>query len=639
MIVHLIIIPQTLYSCIINDVLQMNFVAWASKQLDSLDENHSIITSYPLITHNNNKNQNHTQHYNEQVHHNHQPISGNKVEINSSANQYSVQKDRTNDTIQLNSDAIDTPDSNIIEHNPSPTPTVTVDNTLSNVTVLPATHSTYTQSLNNSNNQHFIDNSSKYRIHDLETENASLRSVWDETRNKLNKATNLLLSTDEQHQSSIKQLELQYHEQCQLQRAEYETQLRELNNTIKQLHIDNESLCLHKQQTTHTHSVEYEQLLTQYNELINKNSKLQHDLSTSQQAYNHIQNNQQSLTQQHTELLESLKSEQLQHEQLLEQQIQQQQLTITRLQLQSTDVNNGDHIHSQYIHTIESLKQQLHDLSRQNERICNEKQYVLDDLCVVQRQLDQSHYDNKQLDQQLSNMHIQHAESITALNVELDTLKQQLQLAQSQHILLQQQIQSNHHTVNDNQQINELTDRLKSMSDNVFNKSQLIDELISEKSTLTVRYENLSNKYKQLEQRNNQLREQLQSVPYNTIQSDHDEDLEANVILLPSTKQRNKLLGTASKHRSHRTMNVSNNHTIDRVLSRLDTFIYQSIGIIIQKYQRARIIFILYLLLLHLWCIVILFHFVHHESIGSDTVLPDSENINDMVKSDLTIHN
>jgi hypothetical protein len=85
-------------------------------------------------------------------------------------------------------------------------------------------------------------------------------------------------------------------------------------------------------------------------------------------------------------------------------------------------------------------------------------------------------------------------------------------------------------------------------------------------------------------------------------------------------RMRQRAFTSEKPTRQQSTMNygfVSKNATIQHALTSIDNFIAKNVGVALRRYPQARIMFIFYVALLHLWVLFILTHFMHHESGGT----------------------
>jgi hypothetical protein len=97
--------------------------------------------------------------------------------------------------------------------------------------------------------------------------------------------------------------------------------------------------------------------------------------------------------------------------------------------------------------------------------------------------------------------------------------------------------------------------------------------------------------------------------------------LEAGASSTLTTLRRNARVnrhGSISRRRPNTV--VHSNPTIQHVLQSIDSFVGRSVGVALRRYPLARIALVAYIVLLHLWVLVILIHFIHHDNYTTNAV-------------------
>lgn len=473
------------------------------------------------------------------------------------------------------------------------------------------------------------------QVRDLQAEIASLNSVWDETRRKLAKAKDLLVSKEERHIDTIKQLEVEWQARMDEQHADYEQQLREMKLQMDETQKQFESTLYVKQEFHQTSTAELDTANARNAQLQQDIERLKDQLGAADIERDEVQAAHAEVIANHTQAIQALRNEHYEREQQLEQQVRDLSTQVQKLQFQQ--INNsstGDDLSQQYAATIANIQRQLDDKVRQYEREITAKRWLEQDYESVQGQVAILKRQLEQTEKQLSTIGSSHQNELSVLQQQNAKLSSELQQAQQQHAQQRQQriaaeTSLSSPTTSPSQASTsattntELEARLKSMADNLLSKAQLIDRLMTEKSTLKVQLENAMHDIDVLEKRIDDMKS---AGVYGDVSDDTDNELEAGNAL--RTLRRNASNNRNAHLNKRRPANVVtlSNPTLQKALQTVDTFVAQSLGLALRRYPLARIGCIAYVVVLHLWVLVILSHFIHHDSIGSGSTtleLPD----------------
>jgi hypothetical protein len=152
----------------------------------------------------------------------------------------------------------------------------------------------------------------------------------------------------------------------------------------------------------------------------------------------------------------------------------------------------------------------------------------------------------------------------------------------------------------------ELQNRVKAMADNLLSKTAQLERLAAERASLRVQFENESQRVASLEKQLRQLRERRAR--------DDDSDFGTSEDADESGQQRRRGGGGAVV-----VPGISRLSQVQRAVGFLDS-LGSALGAVLRRYPTIRLLFVVYVLLIHLWVVYVLNHFNNHSERYSQRV-------------------
>jgi chromosome segregation ATPase len=274
--------------------------------------------------------------------------------------------------------------------------------------------------------------------------------------------------------------------------------------------------------------------------------------------------------------------------------------TLSTFQNRETNLES-DNI--EYINALATTQRTLEEKARTLESILNEKRWLQTDLQMVNEQL--NNYKNR-----IENDSKSYQETIGGLKNKLQiqtnkideltkSLSEQMNINNIQLNKLNEYEIKKLNDTNNNIEIrmSESDQRFKTMADHLIQKSSQIERLSSERSTYKYQYESECTRVSVLESQLKRLKEKLhRNEEIDEIDLEHGSGQEQKRLHLNSKNYQNLVLQSPT--------------SVIRAVNLLDSFSATAV-FILRRHPNVRISFAVYVLILHLWVMFVLNHFMN----------------------------
>lgn len=411
----------------------------------------------------------------------------------------------------------------------------------------------------------------------MEEQNTGLKALWNETRTEKKKAVDKLLKIEKITKQKLKENNLQWEEQLQEMETSYQGQTRSLKKSHLEEIRNFEVALKAKNEANQLFMEELKEAQAKSENQGGETEILNKEIEGLEEERDDLIKQHAIISEEHTRRLQTLRQD------FIERERQIQEETEVKLANHSTIQNRQHEIEN---HSIESTnayakaQQQVLSKEREVQRLANENRFLLSDKSALQEQIGAL--------KQVDNLTKQEVEEYKKkLDEQRDNVLKARQEKQAETLKLRNKIQELSSRLKlqppqeDTTRIENLEKRLSTMTSHLLERQNQLEKVKHQKS----QYENL---LQETREQNKYLRNQMQKL-----------EIEGDVELGNYTNAK-------TKRRLMRTEGPTGSPTLNVAINVMDNLGAQ-LTVLLRRHMIVRTGFIMYILLLHIWVMVVLY--------------------------------
>lgn len=438
----------------------------------------------------------------------------------------------------------------------------------------------------------------KTKVQEATIEAGGLRTVWQETRDALSRAKKLLIQKDDQYKKVLKEKEAEAQHDIDNVHNFYAEQIKELKRTISQNQLEFGSALSAKEGHREDQAKDFGEMKQQRDEAIARGENLQAEVARLEDIRDELIQSKQELVAQHKRVLLSLREEQEKKDEALEKQKTFHSESLKNFQSRAFSLEQDT---QEYVSAVATAQREVEEKSRELSRVLSESRWIKmdqqalrDEITALQQQIEiekttrVSIETNWQTKLEQSNARLEQA---TKANQQMSA-----QRAREEVVFKQMEMDLATERANPcKQQVVELDSRLTHLTEHFTSQ---IDSLTSERTTLRLLLEDEK-------ARSALLQAELATTNVRTLEEEDGDETDVALLMEQGTRlKRRGKLEMALFRKEFQSPAVK---SAIGLLDGLGAYI----GVALRRNPAARLLFALYILLLHLWVVVVLYHTFH----------------------------
>jgi len=444
---------------------------------------------------------------------------------------------------------------------------------------------------------------------------SSLRAVWNETRESLSRAKKLLLQQEDQHRKSLKEKQKENTAALADQAQDFMEEISKMKTTIAQNQMEFEGALTAKSAFRAESEKDLREINDKLSAAVAEVEEWKQKAAAAAAEKEHLISRHQETAQQHARVLDALRAEARERETKMEQRSAVLSDQVSQFRERELDLRDNT---SSSVADLAKLEQQLEDRTRELSRVQATTQYYETEISsarsevqFLQKRLASEKQSSEQAEAGLR-------DKLSQLQLRLDAANKQISeqaTAATHNVIaikdLQTQLQLQQED-SSGKKFQELEARCAALTDHY---SAQLERLGSEKCTLKLQLEDAN-------QQNKALTAEVERLRTNTGGSSDAEDEELG--------GRHGLHSTGLRRTGRRNHGDSHgdgalggfvkpggigmsiqSRTVREAVGFLDNLgIY--VGQLLRRHPAARLVFAVYVILIHLWVVFVMYHFTHH---------------------------